>query len=68
MDTHGLTWTNTFFMSDRPLKKILYAFGMLIYNKEAAIFELPGVFIGPDQGRKTVHESPCASIAKKEKI
>jgi len=50
-------------MSDRPLKKILYAFGMLIYNKEAAIFELSGVFIGPDQGRKTVHACPCASMA-----
>ena len=63
MDTHGLTWTNTFIHARPGMNKTPDAFGMTIYNPEAAIV-LPLVFIRPNQGRKTVRVSPCESVAK----
>ena len=50
MDTHGLTWTNTFIHARPGMNKTPDAFGMIIYNQETAIW-LPEVFIGYSQGR-----------------
>ena len=50
MDTHGLTWTNTFIHARPGMNKTPDAFGMTIYNQEAAI-ELPRMFIGHSHGR-----------------
>ena len=50
MDTHGLTWTNTFIHARRGMNKTPDAFGMTIYSQETAI-GLSEVFIGPNQGR-----------------
>ncbi len=53
MDTHGLTWTNTFSharlgMTKTPRKQLL-----------------PGVFGGPCQGCQIVYVGSCGSMAKK---
>ena len=37
MDTHGLTWTNTFIHARSGMNKTPDAFDMTIYNQEAAI-------------------------------
>ena len=50
MDTHGLTWTNTFNHARLGMIKTPDAFGMKIYNQETAI-ELPEVFIGHSHDR-----------------
>ncbi len=53
MDTHGLTWTNTFSharlgMTETPRSQLL-----------------PGVFGGPCQGCQIVYVGPCGSMAEK---
>ena len=53
MDTHGLTWTNTFSharlgMTKTPRRQLS-----------------PGVFGGPCQGRQIVYVGPCGSLAEK---
>ena len=37
MDTHRLTWTNTFIHARPGMHKTIDAFGMTIYNQETAI-------------------------------
>ena len=49
MDTHGLTWTNTFIHARLGMKKTPDTFGITIYNQETAV-ELPEVFIGSNYG------------------
>ena len=50
MDTHGLTWTNTFIHARPGMNKTPDAFGMKIHKQETVI-GLPEVFIGLNQGR-----------------
>ncbi len=63
MDTHGLTWTNTFTHARLGMSKIPDACGRNNIQP-GGIYWLPEIFGGPCQGCQIVYVGPCGSMAE----